>query len=133
MTVYDPPKALWLYNDRGMLKWQGWFLSDHSLALEVDAKKGQPQVIEPQQSDGEIRRLLEAAFKVYGPIKLQLNILVNNQPGPDIVGTLEGIGGADQIVVCGGRQQHIIAIADIRHVTLLDPDKWYKEGMDNYA
>ncbi|MCI1923190.1 MAG: hypothetical protein LKJ64_03860 [Lentilactobacillus buchneri] len=39
------------YHDRGMAKWQGFFLSDHTAALKKQkAKEAQQQIIEPKTS-----------------------------------------------------------------------------------
>ncbi|KRN28785.1 hypothetical protein IV38_GL000990 [Lactobacillus selangorensis] len=69
------------YRDRGMLKWQGFYLSDHTAALnhekaaEQTREHVQPR---PQQTPLEISRLLDASLTYQRPISLQLNIRDEN-------------------------------------------------------
>ena len=62
------------YQDRGMVKWQGFMLSEHNAQierLEGEANKVIPP--KPQMEQLEMDRILNHAYTKHIPVKIQLN------------------------------------------------------------
>lgn len=55
-----------IYNDRKMLKWQGFFLSEHNEAL-AHIRKQQPINVKEQQTSEVISQQLERSWLSYQP------------------------------------------------------------------
>ncbi|WDF82086.1 hypothetical protein PQ472_09320 [Lacticaseibacillus pabuli] len=104
------------YIDRGMLKWQGYYLSDHTSALNREhAKEKQIITALPQQSASEASVILANAFANGIPISVQLNERdANGKLQADHIGLLRGYT-ATAIVI--GLEQ--IALDSIRNVQLI--------------
>ncbi|MFD1124091.1 hypothetical protein ACFQ22_01775 [Lentilactobacillus raoultii] len=104
------------YRDRGMLKWQGFYLSDHTAAL--NHQRDQQQRIyqrQPQQTLPTISKLLADAYQRHRQVTLQLNeVDLNGRQLPDSQTYIYGYHD-DRIVI---DDQKLIAINQIRHVTL---------------
>ncbi|GKS81739.1 hypothetical protein LPAF129_14250 [Ligilactobacillus pabuli] len=77
------------YQDRGMLKWQGFFLSDHTSALKQVGRQT-PPVRQPQQADDEISRLLMQAWQTKKPVTLQLEEVDDNLVPVEVSGIVAG-------------------------------------------
>ena len=72
------------YRDRGMLKWQGFYLSDHTAALKKTsntAKAHEHVKVHAQQSLADISEILAKSFAEQRLVQLQLNILNKNGGG----------------------------------------------------
>ena len=79
------------YEDRGMLKWQGYFLSDHTAALRQQEKESSIVVTpQPQQSSVEIGKLLQEAWNQHHQIIIQTNELDCNQQPQEVTGVVLG-------------------------------------------
>jgi len=104
------------YVDRGMLKWQGYYLSDHTSALNKEHAKAKHVVrTRPQQSQVTIGQLLAEAFAASIPIGIQLNERdTNGQLQDDRLGILRGY--TDTAIVIGVDQ---IPLTSIRNIRLL--------------
>lgn len=104
------------YRDRGMLKWQGFYLSDHTAALHH--QRDQQQRVyqrQPQQTLPTISKLLADAYQRHRQVTLQLNeVDLNGRQLPDSQTYIYGYHD-DRIVI---DDQKLIAINQIRHVTL---------------
>lgn len=104
------------YRDRGMLKWQGFYLSDHTAAL--NHQRDQQQRVyqrQPQQTLPTISKLLADAYQRHRQVTLQLNeVDLNGRQLPDSQTYIYGYHD-DRIVI---DDQKLIAINQIRHVTL---------------
>ncbi|WP_125582778.1 hypothetical protein [Levilactobacillus cerevisiae] len=86
------------YQDRGMLKWGGFYLSDHTSAL---AKMHAAEKIEqplPEQTAADVSERLAAAWQSHRPVHLQLNVMDNNQTLTVIDGVVTGVFD-DQIML----------------------------------
>ncbi len=109
------------YHDRGMLKWQGFFLSDHASALRRDAKR-QPELEQPQLAEAEIDRRLTIAWQKKHPVHVQLNVLDGNH----VVQALDGVvAGYDDtmLVLKDHRHYRRLPLKQLRWVGKTDPTK----------
>ncbi|ERL64671.1 hypothetical protein [Schleiferilactobacillus shenzhenensis] len=133
-NIYDPPRSKWLYPDRGMVKWLGFFLSDHTKALEQDSETGEdvgvPQV---QQDDAAIGELLDNAYLTGETAHIQRNILVRDHFQPDIVGTVAGFTPGNGVLLYTTAGAQTLAISDIRNIRLEPPAKWYRSEVNDYG
>ncbi|WP_125766755.1 hypothetical protein [Lapidilactobacillus wuchangensis] len=67
------------YHDRGMMKWAGFYLSDHTQQLEKVTRNLRYQPTkQPQLSREELTQLILKAFNHHLPIILQLNAIGND-------------------------------------------------------
>lgn len=104
-----------IYQDRGMKKWAGFFLSDHTLKINKDrAKRALVYPKKPTMSEEEISQLLFRAFSDHYYVKVQRKE-VDDQGNfkADICGFVEGYQN-EQIVISG----KIIELSDINNVEL---------------
>lgn len=105
------------YQDRGMKKWQGFFLSDHTAMLRKDRQKRAmtyPKKSEMTQED--ISKILFKAFSDRYQVSVQLK--TRDTDGlfqADIVGFVQGYQDDDLIVINGKS----IDLDDINHIELL--------------
>lgn len=99
------------YVDRGMLKWQGYFLSDHISAMKKD-KADKPEELKLQQSQNLISESLMISWQTKRPVHIQLNQLEHSV-------TVESVDG-----VCMGTEGNEFMIrVDDEHVTPLTLDE----------
>ncbi|WP_261805832.1 hypothetical protein [Lapidilactobacillus luobeiensis] len=103
------------YHDRGMLKWAGFYLSDHTQQLEKQDQLATKIVArQPQQSRQELTEKLLAAFNQHLAISLQLNsIRLNDDKVEEIGGYVTGFT-ADGVLLDG----HEFLLADLRHIRI---------------
>ncbi|MTV81635.1 hypothetical protein [Secundilactobacillus folii] len=106
------------YRDRGVIKWQGYYLSDHTAALKKQAK--QEAIKYPakvQQSLEDMSEILSEAFGNGKTVSIQLNNRnANGEFSADIVGKV--IGYEDDAVYLAG--QDPISLTDMRHIEKLN-------------
>lgn len=104
------------YHDRGMVKWQGFMLSDHTAALKKQKpKEVQQQIIEPkpQQTTEVITSTLAKAYHRKRTVTIQLNELdVNGNQTPDL--KTHVLGYQDEMIILDNKKS--ISIDDIRHI-----------------
>lgn len=130
--MYDDETAMELfleakqnYQDRGMIKWIGFYLSDHTALLNKDNQqryKENPQ--KPQLPLEEISSLLQQSYTMNKRIALQLEELDNERNYyDDLVGRV--IGQKEQMIYLATDEQAIIhlEIERIRHAKLLGANK----------
>jgi hypothetical protein len=111
-----------VYEDRGMLKWMtGFFLSDHTAAMQKDVAERSRVVKQKPQMDGqEIEQVLEQARIKNKPVAVQLNSLnQENAYSDDIVGLVRGFDSLG-IYIDSKR----VLYDEIRNVELYDWHKW---------
>lgn len=105
------------YQDRGMKKWTGFFLSDHS--LKINKSKVQHNTIYPKKSEmtqTKISTTLLQAFSNHYSISIQLkNIDDNGNYSADVVGLVEGYQDKDTIIVSNQK----INLEEINHVEII--------------
>lgn len=103
------------YQDRGMKKWAGYFLSDHTLKINQERhKSGIIYHKRPEMTVEEIGKILLKAFADHYQVSVQLRHLNGEkQYLPDIRGFVEGCSN-DQVIVAG----QLIKLSEINNVLL---------------
>lgn len=105
------------YQDRGMRKWQGYFLSDHTAALKRQAEDlavDYPPL--PKQDTGVVRELLGGALANGNSVSIQLDeVDPEGKMYPPTEGKLRTLTDNDEVMI--GEQ--FIAISAIRHVEVI--------------
>lgn len=118
-------EAKQVYQDRGMVKWVGFYLSDHTAVLKQAAqKRHQVNLAKKEQSLAEISRLLQQAFLQKKRVSIQLNLLDSESNFMnDLVGKI--IGQKDGVIYLAEEEQGIlqVEIDQLRHVELLGAKK----------
>ena len=101
------------YHDRGMKKWAGFFLSDHT--LKINKKKAQQKIVylpKKRMSEEEISEVLLKAFSNHYKVNIQLKARdCNGNLKKDISGFVEGYY-ENKLIVSGKN----IDINDINNV-----------------
>ncbi|MFD0896990.1 hypothetical protein [Loigolactobacillus binensis] len=107
------------YHDRGMLKWGGFYLSDHTSALQKMHAAEVPEAQLAAQPLAMISQSLFAAWQTQRPVHLQLNQLEDGERVVALTGTV--VGMADNEIGIQTDQQKIVwlVLAAIKHVTLM--------------
>jgi len=107
------------YHDRGMLKWAGYFLSDHTSALKQNQKDEQPEVLLAVQPLVEVSRLLADAWEHHLNVHLQLNQLQESEIVESMTGLV--IGFYDNVIGIQITDEKInsIELTEIRNVALV--------------
>lgn len=102
------------YRDRGILKWQGYYLSDHTAALKKQAKQeAKKYPARAQQSLEEMSQLLSQAYANGQTVSIQLNNRdLDGHFLPDLVGKV--IGYEDDRVYLAGQKG--VTLGDVRNV-----------------
>lgn len=104
------------YHDRGMMKWQGFYLSDHTAALnQQNQQLNAVYVPRPQQSLSELTQVLADAYQSQQLVTIQLKTVdQNNHHLPDITTLIHGYN-ANDIVIDSNR---FIPLQEIRNVAI---------------
>ncbi|WP_395322570.1 hypothetical protein [Levilactobacillus parabrevis] len=105
------------YHDRGMLKWGGFYLSDHTSALTKMHAAEQVEQAQPQQPVIEISRELAAAWHAQQPVHLQLNILDDNQVITTVDGIVAGVNEDHIVLRLANDRFRYLTLTEIRWVT----------------
>lgn len=105
------------YHDRGMMKWAGFYLSDHTQQLEKKAAQAQHIVTkQPQLPLTEIKQRLIQAFNQHQTVTIQLNSLQTDTTKiPELSGHITAFT-ADGIEL----NQQSLLYDEIDHVRLAD-------------
>lgn len=104
------------YVERGMLKWQGYYLSDHTSALNKEAAGKTPQQAKVRQDSDTVRERLADAYANHYTVSIQRYPHNSEQEyAPDLNGHISGTTG-DAIVLDTGE---LLLINDIRHIQLI--------------
>ena len=105
------------YFDRGMRKWQGYYLSDHTAALKKQSKSEAlvyPPL--PLQDQAVIRAILLQAYAEGQTVTAQLNLQTpSGQMLPPIRGKVGGLTDSDVVNI----SDQNMAIGSIRHIELI--------------
>ena len=105
------------YHDRGMKKWAGFYLSDHTQTIEKDTKmRGEVVMKRPEQPLEEISVILLDAFSNHREVDVQLKILDEDGQLPKSV--VSFVAGYEQEAVVIAAEQ--IALDDISSVLISD-------------
>lgn len=118
------------YKDRGLLKWLGMMLSDHSEALKKE--KTNSRLIEPKQKERmnmyEVGELLYKAYVNDLPIRIQANVLNNGKYYQDLECKITGyIEDKIYFLLKDGRST-FCTLEQIRNVEFMDVLKWHDKS-----
>jgi len=82
------------YHDRGIMKWQGYYLSDHTSALNQEAQEKDVRLNQktpPKMSTADINAAINHALIKSLPVTIYLNVREDDyQFPPPITGKIEG-------------------------------------------
>lgn len=97
MTEYDPDlvtRFLHEYHDRGMMKWNGFYLSDHTSKFNKMSRSNQikrSRKHSEQMAEVEITRVINQAIIKKQTVKIELNIRnLDNEISEFITGKIKG-------------------------------------------
>lgn len=109
------------YHDRGMMKWAGFYLSDHTQQLEkVTRHLRYMPTKQPQLSREEVTQLILKAFNHHLPIILQLNALgVDSDQIQEYQGYVTALRA--QGFYLGNQQFSLLDVHHVRFQSLTDP------------
>ena len=109
------------YNDRGMKKWQGFFLSEHTTSVHNEQNRANKIVPQKRKmTQGEIGQIFEFAFNNNRQVVVQLEI--KDTEGKYFDDTVGFIRGYDELgFMIGDTKVHY---DEIRNVELFDFKKW---------
>lgn len=121
------PRELWLYPDRGMKKWLGWILSDHSAYMESQAIDERSTLEKPEQKTNVIDQVLQASWEQGQVVAIQLNTLYDGQYRRDLEGPI--LGYADGQIYLQRKDGLVlpVQVEDIRHIDILDATEWWHQ------
>jgi len=107
------------YHDRGMMKWGGFYLSDHTSALQKMHAAEVAEVPLPIQSQALISQRLFSAWQRQQLVHLQLNQLEVGERVVAVTGTV--VGMADNEIGIQTAEQKIIwlVLAAIKHAEFI--------------
>lgn len=110
------------YVDRGMVKWQGMFLSEQTERIrEMEYARNNPIKPKTEMTTEEIDNVLKEAQLHNRPVSIQTQDRdLNGNYYPDVVG---GILGYDEIGIYVGNQK--VGFDEIRHVEIYESLKWF--------
>ena len=102
------------YHDRGMLKWQGFFLSDHTSAIKKEAAQNIPE-LRPEMNQSEIGRILNDSWESCTKVSIQLNQVNGNAVPVELHGYVKGYQD-DKICLSVKGNIQMISVDAIRNV-----------------
>lgn len=108
------------YQDRKKLKWNGFFLSEHT-AMVAKENKERANVILPKEklTEEEIGSVLSEALVKGKSVAVQLDKVVDDSYLPDIVGA---VSGYDEMGIYVGSER--VKFDEIRNVEFVSIKKW---------
>lgn len=126
--IYDDESAIKLfleakkvYEDRNMLKWIGFYLSDQTAAINKDVtERSKVNNQKPLMQSEEIEKVLNEARLKSKPVSVQLEALNENaQYYDDVIGMIRGY---DELGIYIGYQK--VHYDEIRNVEVYNWKKW---------
>ncbi|WP_458203028.1 hypothetical protein [Enterococcus faecium] len=109
------------YNDRGRLKWTGFYLSDHTEKIDADVEQRANQnLAKEQMTTEEITEVLNAAVLKRKTVCIQKEEQDSEGYYPDdIIGKIKG---HDELGIFVG--DYKVHYDEIRHAEIQELDKW---------
>lgn len=124
--AYHPDPYVRDYHDRGMAKWLGFYLSEHT--SEMEKANLSHHTIWPRKErmkDTEIAKVLETAYRLKKSVAVQLDYLdTEGHPFADIIGVVEGCEEGNLYLSAPDSSIQIIAASTIRNAAFLNSEKW---------
>ena len=124
-NVYYTPDELG-YQDRGMIKWQGFLLSDHNEQMKEEGKDRAFVAPKLLQSFEKRATVLSNAYYLKREVAIQMNILENAHYQKDIIGYVLGVDD-NQIFLQTEDKIQMLSMDTIRNVQITDSTKWFKK------
>ncbi|WP_390409590.1 DNA-directed RNA polymerase subunit beta [Lacticaseibacillus jixiensis] len=119
------PREMWLYDDRCMMNWMGWLLSDHSAYLEQEAQSDQPSVMLAEMSAEDIDAQLTAAWQAQTPVAIQMMPTFGATHAAAFQGLVLGHDAAQVFLQEANGNVTKLDIADMRHVQQVELAHWW--------
>lgn len=123
---YHPNRLIREYNDRKMAKWMGFYLSEHTTAMNNEDKKQKTvYYIKPAMSAEAITNTIEDALLYTKQISVQLNEV--DQEGhayENISGSIAGYDTQSLFIFQENGEVAKIQTDLINHVSILETRKW---------
>lgn len=125
------------YKDRGLMKWQGMILSDHTEALKKINKDLLESVVaeKEEMTIESISKVLYQAYATKKPVIIQASILKDGNYYPDVTAYVLGFTMEKIILQVrkkdGSEIIKKITLDMIRNIELLDLLKWNKKNNNN--
>ncbi|RRG08074.1 MAG: hypothetical protein DUD32_11110 [Lactobacillus sp.] len=111
------------YEDRGMLKWQGFFLSDHTSTIKKDKKASVAEPMKPQQTNQEMMDTLFRALEYKYQVHIQLQELQHGETVVSIEGLVMQLDDGRVLVRVDDKGNYQWNIAKIRNVEMIPNGK----------
>lgn len=121
------PREKWLYDDRGMMKWMGWLLSDHSAFMEQERHKQLDRLrpVNPEMTPSQIDAALQTAFEQSQNVTVQLDTLENDQYVPEVTGLVIGFNAGQLYLQLKNDGLRALALDEIRCVAVIKSERWW--------
>ncbi|GAB2324461.1 hypothetical protein IRB23M11_20830 [Alkalibacterium sp. m-11] len=115
------------YKDRGIMKWQGMILSDHTSALKELHKEYEQSIAagKEQMTTEEVSEALYKAYRLRKPVAIQANVLKEGHFYPDVKCIVKGYDRDNIYLQLKDSQLKKVNIYLIRHVEYMNPAEWY--------
>ncbi|GEN89158.1 hypothetical protein MKY30_18960 [Oceanobacillus sp. FSL W8-0428] len=127
ITRFTPEKIG--YRDRGIMKWLGMMLSDHSEALkkeEIDDQLIEVKAKEKMDEE-EIAGVLYQAFVTDSPVCIQANVIRNGNYYKDLECKISGyVDNRIYLFLKDGRATSC-TLEEIRNVEMMNMLDWYRK------
>lgn len=109
------------YVDRGIMKWQGMYLSEHTAEMEKEQQLEEKMIpAKSKMSESDIQQVLASAYEAQSLITLQLEMKdMDNNYFEDITGKILGFDELGILV-----DEKLVLYEEIRHVSLKSFHKW---------
>jgi hypothetical protein len=124
--AYHPDPFVRNYDDRGMAKWMGFYLSEHTSEMEKDNTiRNTIYYRREKMSEIEISSILDTAYRYRYSVIIQLDAL--NTEGfafEDVTGVVEGFNGNKLYLSDVETGIQIVSINSINHIALSTTEKW---------
>lgn len=116
------------YKDRGIMKWMGLMLSDHTEALEKEKVDSRLVEVHPkgEMSEKEISQVLYQAFVTNSPVAIQANALrKDGNYYKDVQCMVTGYADNQIHLYLKDGRTTSCTLEQIRNVEMIDPLDWY--------
>ena len=115
-----------LYNDRGMMKWQGLILSEHREVLDRLKEQYTREYIPPiQMETDEIQAILRTAYLEHYKVWIALNQIDPNGIYFEMEGSIRGFDGNDVMV-----DEECVRLDSIRAIEFVERLKFWQVSME---
>ena len=109
------------YNDRGRLKWAGFYLSDHTEEIDADnEQRANHNLAKEQMTTEEIAEVLNAAVIKNRSVSIQKE--ERNAEGYYPEDIVSKILGSDELGIYVGKNK--VHYDEIRHIEFYQDNKW---------